>query len=497
MPLSYIWELVKNLLFVLLITIPLCVSAQEKWWFSNITSQSGLDTVLGGKTYISDINGDLWPDLLVISGVDYFNNENPLSVWINEAGDNDTRKFVNNTEYSQINANRNSSRNGRRTTAIALADIDNDGDKDIVTGVYYHRLETTVDNGDRAEVLLNDGTGKFTILENNGFADLGRLNTQGISFLDFDKDGILDLFLGNWSVDHTKNVFQHDALLRGNGDGSFIDYSFSSGISNTTPEPLYGSSVGDWNNDGNMDIFTAPYCRTGGRLWSNQGDLTFLDVSENANYNSQEMEGDNGQALCMWAAYPYDYDNDEDLDLFFTLVHGGLGVNEGRSTIVQNQGKENDYQLEWKIDLLPRDGPRPQHQADYEAAWTDFNNDGLMDLLVGQGTYPSNNGRVYLFLQKEDHTFEDITFELGLNVPQYVETNRVRTCDIDRDGDEDLILSTKSNNRLQILRNDIGNFNNYIALEVTGPKSCNRDAVGGKVKLYTDGRVQTQEIYEG
>ena len=285
--------------------------------------------------------------------------------------------------------------------------------------------------------------------------------------------------------------------MRGNGDGSFTDYSFASGISNTEPEPLYGCNVGDWNNDGNIDIFTAPYCRTGGKLWSNQGNSTFLDVSENANYDAQQMTGDNGQDLCMWAAYPCDYDNDEDLDLFFTMVHGGLGATEGRSTIVQNQGKGNDYLLEWQIDLLPRDGPRPQHQADYEAAWTDFNNDGLMDLLVGQGTYPGNNGRVYLFLQKEDHSFEDITFELGLNVPLYVESNRVRTCDFDRDGDEDLIISTKSNNQLQVLRNDIGNFNNYIAFDVTGPENCNKDFVGGKVKLYRDGIVQTQEIYEG
>ena len=144
----------KKFILSLLIVIPLFVTAQEKWWFSNITPSVGLDTVLAGKSYISDINGDLWPDLIVISGVDYFNNEFPLSVWMNEADGNGSRKFVNKTEYSEINANRNPSRNGRRTTALALADIDNDGDKDILTGVYYHRLESSVDNGDRAEVLL-------------------------------------------------------------------------------------------------------------------------------------------------------------------------------------------------------------------------------------------------------------------------------------------------------------------------------------------------------
>ncbi|MBT8326725.1 MAG: VCBS repeat-containing protein [Bacteroidia bacterium] len=487
----------KKLILNFLILLPALGFAQEKWWFSNITPSVGLDNVLGGKTYISDINGDQWPDLVVISGTDYFNNELPLSVWINEDDGNGSRKFVDKTAFSDINANRDESRNGRRTTAIALADIDNDGDKDILAGIYFHRVESSVDNGDRTEVLLNDGNGKFTIKEDNGFEDMPRLNTQGISFLDFDKDGILDVFLANWSVDHTQNVFQHDALLRGNGDGSFTDYSFASGISNTEAEPLYGCNVGDWNNDGNIDIFTAPYCRTGGRLWSNQGNSTFVDVSENANYDAQLMAGDNGQALCMWAAYPCDYDNDEDLDLFFTMVHGGLGATEGRSTIVQNQGEANDFLLDWQIDLLPRDGPRPQHQADYEAAWTDFNNDGLMDLLVGQGSYPGNNGRVYLFMQKEDHTFEDITFELGLNVPSYVETSRVRTCDFDRDGDEDLILSTKSNNQIQVLRNDIGNYNNFIAFEISGPKGCNKDFVGGKVKLYHDGIVQTQEVYEG
>lgn len=487
-------------LLLLIFFLMNCVasSAQSEDWFSDITESSGLNGTLAAKAFAGDLNNDRYPDLVIISGVDYFTNRQSLKVFINEpAVSGNGRTFADRTEYSGINRHRDTTQDGRRTTALAMADIDNDGDLDIITGIYFHRKESVPDNGDRAEVLLNDGTGKFSILLNSGLEKLERLNTQGISFLDADKDGAIDVFLGNWSEDHTNNIFQRDALLLGKGDGTFKDFSFESGINSLPPEPLYGSSCGDWNNDGYPDIFTAPYCRTQGSLWKNNGNLTFSNVAATAGYNAQFMKGDNGQALCMWAAYPADYDNDGDFDFFYTLVHGGLDANEGRSTIVENLGADSAYKLKWRMDKLTRTFPRPNHQADYEACWFDMNNDGYQDLIVGQGSYDGNPGRLYAFMQNPDHSFEDISVKLNLVRYPFRPSNRVRTFDFDLDGDEDLFISGGTSNQLYLIKNEVGNRSNFIGFHIKGKNGSNAAAIGARVELHSAGGTQTREIYAG
>lgn len=486
----------RHIILIFLFLNAIQVQAQLEDWFTDITESTGLNGELAAKSYAGDLNGDGYPDLIVITGVDYFTNRQGLKVFMNE-GVGNSRTFVDKTAYSQINQNRDSSQDGRRTTALAMADVDNDGDLDVITGIYFHRKESVADNGDRAELLLNDGTGKFSIKKNSGLEKLERLNTQGISFLDADKDGSIDVFFGNWSEDHTNNVFQRDVLMLGNGDGTFKDFSFESGINSLPAEPLYGSSCGDWNNDGYTDIFTAPYCRTQGSLWRNNGNLTFTNVAANAGYNAQFMNGDNGQALCMWAAYPADFDNDGDFDFFYTLVHGGMDANEGRSTIVENLGPDSAYRLKWRIDKLSRSFPRPNHQADYEACWFDMNNDGYLDLIVGQGSYDGNPGRLYAFKQNPDHSFEDISVKLNLVRYPFRPSNRVRTFDFDLDGDEDLFVSGGASNQLFILRNEVGNRSNYIGFDISGKAGSNKGAIGARVELHSAVGIQIREIYAG
>jgi hypothetical protein len=487
--------------FILLLVIsPFYSIAQDGTWFEETTEFRGLSGVRGFKSYVADLNGDLYPDLITITGIDYFNNESGLRLWINEydtvLGNPKQRIFKDRTAGSGLWSNRNEE-SGRRTTALAIADVDNDGDNDIVTAVYFHRKETTVDNGDRAAVLLNNGNATFTYKENSGLDSLGRLNTQGVTFLDVNRDGNIDLFLGNWSEDHTNNVFQDDALLLGNGDGSFSSISHSSGIAAAAAEPLYGSSAGDWNNDGWTDIFTAPYCRTRGRLWKNNGDNTFTDATLDANYNAQFIPGDNGQPLCMWGAYPSDFDNDGDFDYFFSLVHGGLGANEGRSVIVVNGGPDQDYRLEWQRDLLPISPPSPGHHADYEACWFDADQDGLVDLLIGQGEYPNNVGRFYLYHQQPDHTFKDITLDIGFAFSPFRPVNRVRVIDFDLDGDEDMLVSAGGSNLLHLLENRIADRSNHVSILIEGPDGTNRSAIGTNIKVYTPSGMQMKEIYAG
>lgn len=296
------------------------------------------------KVYSVDVNNDGFIDLITITGVDYFNYRKPMKLFINEHNPStNSRTFTDKTHRSKINSNVNETDTGRQTTCAAFADVDNDGDVDMVTAHYFHRIENYKDVGDRCQVFLNNGQGQFSIKPKNGLDDLGLTNTQGLSFLDYDLDGNIDLFIGNWFSDYTNNKVQDDILMKGNGNGTFTDVTAFTNINKPANEPLYVSSAGDWNNDGWDDIFTASYCRTSGSLWKNTMYGNFENVAKKVGYTSQLMKGDNGQELCHWAAMPCDFDNDGDFDFYFAMVHGGNDANVGRSTIVKNQGLDSNY----------------------------------------------------------------------------------------------------------------------------------------------------------
>ena len=494
----------SNIVFALLI-FPCFGFSQDANWFTDITPGTGLAGQKMQKAYVTDVNNDGFNDLITITGIDYFNNRKPMKLFMNENDPNTgLRTFVDKTEWSKINSNVNETDTGRQTTCAAFADVDNDGDVDMATAHYFHRIENYKDVGDRCQIFLNNGEGQFSIKPKNGLDELGLTNTQGLSFLDYDLDGNIDLFIGNWFSDYTNNKVQDDMLMKGNGDGTFTNVTAFTNLNKPTNEPLYGSSAGDWNNDGWADIFTASYCRTGGSLWKNTWNGNFENVAKKVGYTSQLLKGDNGQELCHWAAMPCDYDNDGDFDFYFALVHGGNDANEGRSTIVKNQGVDSGFQLRWFMDITPRLAPRAGHIATYDANWMDFDNDGLTDLCHADGTYPGGgNGRLYMFRQNSDNKFTDITKSVNLtaNNNKYITMNIVRPIDYDNDGDEDLLIYGGGTMGVGVvpilLKNNIGNSKNHVVIDLKPSRGTNGSCIGARVVVYSGSLVKTREIYAG
>lgn len=492
------------LLFVILI-LPFLSIAQDPGWFSDITPETGLAGQKMQKAYAADVNNDGYIDLITITGVDYFNNRKPMKLFLNEPDPNTgNRKFTDKTEWSKINSNVNEADTGRQTTCAAFADVDNDGDVDMVTAHYFHRIENYIDVGDRCQVMLNNGKGQFSVKPKNGLDELGLTNTQGLSFLDYDLDGNIDLFIGNWFSDYTNNKIQDDILMKGNGNGTFTNVTAFTNINKPSNEPLYGSSAGDWNNDGWDDIFTASYCRTGGSLWKNTMDGNFENVAKKVGYTSQLIKGDNGQELCHWAAMPCDYDNDGDFDFYFALVHGGNDPKEGRSTVVKNQGPDSNYMLRWYMDITPKIAPYAGHIATYDANWFDFDNDGLTDLCYADGTYAGGgNGRLFMFRQNTDNKFTDVSKALNLtaNTNKYNTMYIVRPIDYDNDGDEDLLIyggATPGVGAVPVfLKNNIGNQKNHVVVNLKPARGTNGSCVGAKVVVYSGKLIKTREIYAG
>jgi len=519
-----------NFVFVYIFLLNLALHSQEPnpTWLKLVTKDVGLDSARYTKIMAVDVNNDNYPDLILGEGKI---NKNRIRLYLNienpDPNSENKRIFVDVTESSGINTNRDPEKEGRIADISSMADFDNDGDMDLITSIYYHRLQMylgELDPGDRTEVLLNDGSGKFTLKKDAGVHDLvvddtiakGLVNVTGIGFLDYDYDGIIDIFMSTWFTDYAAfnnlGTAMPSILLKGNGDGSFTHIK-TSGIQKTV-EPDYGVNITDWNNDGWQDIITSPYCRTGGVLFRNKGDGTFVNYSGVADYSAQKMKGDNGQNLCQWEAQPADFDNDGDMDLLQVNVHGGYDANEGRTHISINQGQAGGYKYVWDIERINRDAPKNSHLGDQGGCWFDLDGDGWQDIAICQMAYPQANlegqERLYICRQNENHSFDDISRKLGI-FHTIKEAHSIEPIDFDLDGDQDIFVSHQIRDtqivgsekvinvymQVQVLRNDIGNKKNWVSVKLNPPEGCNKSAIGARIQLYSEGMSQIQEVQAG
>jgi hypothetical protein len=495
------------LLYFFLLNCLLTTFSQNKSWFTDVTTHAGLDSIMNYFMYVSDVNNDNYPDILLEAGSQ---TPNQLRLFINIQNHQSTnsfdRIFREETESSGINPP------GTIADLAGMADVNNDGYTDIVTVTYYYdRLPDCTlnpDNGARCEVLLNDGKGHFAIKPNNGLHELGPIPGSSLSFLDYDKDGNIDLFIGthysSWC--ETYGVEFPNYLMRGNGDGTFTDVSEKAGIRKTI-RALFGSNIGDWNNDGWQDILTCPYEAEGlGDLFKNNGDCTFTDVSGQANYNPHFIKGDRGQGMVPWAAEPYDFDNDGDIDILFLLIHGGADEWEGRSSFFINQGKVNNYLLVPDRSRIVRKNPQSSHHGDNQGRFFDIDNDGLSDLAMSECVYKPLTDRLFIFRQDSTHTFIDITSELGFITDtsaasidrRILSPHAIEPVDFDLDGDDDLLVAKYPvNKNFILLRNDIGNKNNWVSVKLNAPEGVNKSCIGARITLKSGKLIQMRDIYAG
>ena len=482
--------------------------AQDTSWFTEVGTDLGLETASPFRILVVDVNGDDYPDLVFIAAAGGQAASGTMQLFLNQqrpgSDDPTDRVFVDFTEESNINAPSpgatGDSATQRRSASAAFADVNNDGTLDLITAVYYHRIENYVDTGDRVEVLLNDGQGHFTIVEGNGLHELGLLNTTGLSFLDYDLDGNIDLYMGMWFEDYTNNVFGHDRLFRGNGDGTFVEVTDEAGIG-SLKGAAYGTNVADYNDDGFPDLMSAQYCRTYNRLWKNNGDGTFTEVGSDTGFGLDPNLLTLPQNFCGWACMPRDFNNDGTIDFLQVLTHGFEGANLYRTCPAVNLGPGAGYTFAWRVDLITRADPKPTHHGDHYGGWLDMDNDGLADMFITESGYSMTSApfdRLYVFRQQDDHHFEDVTEALGMLGPPWGPHPAVGA-DFDLDGDEDLFVGYPSETPpvLKVFRNEIGTQNHWIAVKLVTPPGTNRSAIGARVIVYSGDLVLTREISAG
>jgi len=473
-------------------------NSQAPGWFTKVTADLGLQMTGIQLPSGVDINNDGYPDIVTLDvppDATLYTVRKPMKIYLNTQDPQHPakRKFVDIT--AQKNVNVVPPDTGNHANCFTVADFNNDGNVDLVTGNFFYKIENYTLPNDRAQVFLGDGTGNFTWVPDNGLPDLGLVNVRALSALDFDKDGNLDLFIAAWFKDYTHNVWDHGYLLKGNGDGTFTDVTMTSGIGSVL-EPMYGSAAMDFDNDCYPDILTAPYCRTGGKVFKNDGSGHFNNVADLVGYDLFRTGA--GQAACTFSVIPEDVNNDGYMDAFLSVVHGGNGAGQFRSTIAINKGPEHNYSFDIREDLLPVSPPASPHRGDYDGAFLDFDNDGLKDLVMVQGTYLPATDRTYFWMQQGDHSFKEVTADLALLVPELKSTGAVDVLDFDLDGDDDLMIQTTTG-AMDIWQNNIGQNKHWIAVKLTAAPgyAINGNAIGARIYVYAGGGMQMRELMAG
>ena len=249
---------------------------------------------------------------------------------------------------------------GRSSRQTSWVDYDNDGLLDVYAA----------DRAGKNKLFHHDGNGKFTQLFADGGPTVFR-STVGACWFDMDNDGDLDLFLADQSG-------AADAMFRNDGN-AFVDVAPQLGMTGpprTKDEGGVGCAVGDYDNDGYLDLFVANYGHN--QLYHNNGNGTFTDVAKKLG-----LDVENHAVSADWG----DYDNDGYLDLSVISYEGPVDHQEPVNSLFHNNGGTGF------VNVLTKDSPL--NVADHGVQWVDYDHDGGLDLSVTRG-YTTTGGH-FLF----------------------------------------------------------------------------------------------------
>ena len=338
-------------------------------------------------------------------------------------------------------------------------------------------------------LLRNDGDGTFTdVTEAAGLLAGGP--TQTAAWGDYDNDGDLDLFVGNETGTGTRYPCQ---LFRNNGDGTFTDVAFRAGIG--VVGFVKAVAWGDYDNDGRLDLYLSRFNEPN-LLFHNEG------PSEDGRWSFRDVTASAGveQPRLSFPTWFFDYDNDGWLDLFVS----------GRTATLDDIAAEH-------LDEAHRgEYPRLYHnQGDGTFAgvtgasglgtilyamgsnYGDLDNDGFLDLYIGTGE-PGLHFLIpnRVFRNVGGARFEDVTAAGGFGHTQ--KGHAVSFGDIDHDGDQDLYIvlggAVEADVSQNVLLLNPGHGNAWITLRLEGTVS-NRSAIGARIKLEVATPSGDREIH--
>jgi enediyne biosynthesis protein E4 len=478
--------------------------------FVNVAAEAGLRalTVFGGRekneyllettgcgTAFLDYDGDGWLDVFLVNGTTlegFPKGQEPTNHLYRNRHDG---SFEDVTEKAGL------VQSGWGQGACA-GDYDNDGREDLFVStfgqnqLYHNRGDGTFENVTRKAGLVSPRT-RWGV---------------GCAFLDYDRDGRLDIFVANYidldlktaptpesglcrykgiqvacgppGLPGGKNVLYHNR-----GDGTFEDVSDKAGITRAKGTYGLGVSTLDFDDDGWVDLYVADDSSPS-VLYRNNHDGTFTDIAVTSGCAySQDGKPQAGMGVAVG-----DYDRNGTMDIFKTNFAGDT------STLYANTGQGfcEDRTFTGGIGLNTR-------FLGWGTAFVDLDNDGWLDLFLANGhVYPEvvqlkteagYKQRKVVYRNLGNGRFEDVTERLG---PPVTETKAARGAafgDYDNDGDIDVVLNNV-NDTPDLYRLDFKGKNHWLLVKLVGRKS-NRSAIGARLRLEAGGAVQWQEVRGG
>jgi enediyne biosynthesis protein E4 len=481
--------------------------------FGGVTRKRYLLEEIGCGVALFDYDNDGWLDLFLVNGTRFEG--------ISPEHEPSNSLFRNNRDgsFTDVTEKAGLLRSGWGQ-GCCVGDYDNDGFDDLLV-TYWGGLVLYHNNGDGTftDVTANAGLGQKSVTP--------RWNT-GCSFVDYDRDGHLDLFVANYVNFDPKGLPQPgesqycryyglsvgcgpqglsggtNILYHNRGDGTFEDVSERSGVAvprgpavptvvgdQWIPAGSYGLGVcsADFDNDGWPDIYVA--CDSvPSRYYHNNQDGTFTEIGADAGCALNE----NGTPQGGMGVGVGDYDCDGWLDIVKTNYSdqtANLYHNNGDGTfydaVFQSGLGANTKYLGWGVGLF------------------DFDNDGWADIFMSNGhVFPEVDTRRLHVTFKERKIvyknigagrFVDVTARAGLGVTQPHSSRGTAFGDFDNDGDVDVAV-INMNEPPSLLRNDCRSKNNWLKVKCIGTKS-NRSAIGARVRIVTGRHSQINEVLSG
>lgn len=485
--------------------VPILAGVNEATMFVDVTAPSGvhfqnhnsatpdkylIETMTGGVA-IFDYDNDGWPDIFLVNGARLHSgqkDDEPLdksdpAYW--------NRLYHNNRDGTFSDVTEKAGVRGRGYgMGAAVGDFDNDGFEDFLVTNY-------------GSVILyhNNGNGTFTdVTAKAGLKTQGWMSSAG--FVDYDNDGKLDLFICRYMVwDFSKNIYcgsraeggrsychpdmfkpVSNYLFHNNGNGTFADVSEKSHIAASLGKGL-GVAFADFNNDGHIDITVANDSMQQ-FLFMNNGDGTFTESAVTAGTGYT----DEGKVFAGMGTVAADVDNDGKPDIVTTALSNETyayfhNIGNGMfnyDTNVSRLGEITKLYGGWGMQVF------------------DYNNDGYKDLFFADSHVMDNIQKIQphleyeqklLLLKQANGKFVDVSAQSGKVFTEKWASRGAAFGDLDNDGDIDVVVAT-CGGPVHVLRNDGGNRNTWIGLDLHGTKS-NRDGIGAEVKLTSEsGKVQ-------
>ena len=443
-----------------------------------------LPETMGPGCAFIDYDNDGWLDILIANGMDWpghTRQHSTLKLYRN----NRNGTFSDVTAAAGLNVE-------MYAMGLAVADYDNDGWPDIyVTCVGQNKL-------------FRNNKGRFTDVTNQaGLGSRMGFSTSALWF-DYDRDGLLDLFVCNyvkWSLEHdvfcaadgrnksycTPEAYRGSTcwLFRNNGNGTFEDVTAKSGIFDSTSKSL-GVAMFDYDRDGWLDLLVANDTQPN-KLYRNNRDGTFAEIGVRAGVAFSE----DGKARAGMGVDVADFEN---------CGLAGIAITnfDNEMMALHKGGTLADVAVKTGV------GAASRNSLGFGCLFADLDLDGWLDLVAVNGHIDSTArnlrpGAVYaqaphVFMNEgRGSKFRDVASEVGFGTAR---VGRGLACgDFDRDGDVDLLVTTNQGPAL-LYRNDVSNGNRSLRLHLMGTKS-NRDAIGAVVRLFTPEGQQTRMVKTG